>query len=418
MKKFIVFIGGFVFVLIGIYLAVYIFINTQGKKLFLDFLKKKYHTEAQLESLKLSFPFRLTLKNFNYQDVSFSQAKVTLIGINPFNLSFILTDIYVENLSLNIEGKDKGFVIKPFLDTTNGFSTEEKLLPRKSLPKQKNTQKKNVSFIAKKLFLKDATVNLRTKLRNLPLTVSFKDLNLKVRGLCYPKLSKFYFELTSSLEAEEKLMKDFINAKGWVDWNKKDMDVVIHLVGFDYLAFGRYYPPFWRPENLQLKEAFLSLDALLNSVNNDLTINATLYLDKFSFIDEPQEPSKVESLKTLIDLFREDKDSKPTLHFLPIKTRMDKLELDLSSIWEEIQKKVKVSFLGTVIRFLGKTPEFLGKGTKEIKKMSIDPAVEALKGIVDIIKGLIIPSPQENPEEGEKEGEKKFYLPDLFKIEY
>ena len=57
-----------------------------------------------------------------------------------------------------------------------------------------------------------------------------------------------------------KIAKDVLWIAGWFDWPKKNMNVSAQLNEIDYFVFTDYYPPFWKPKSLELKEFYLSVD--------------------------------------------------------------------------------------------------------------------------------------------------------------
>ncbi len=403
MKKLIYIFFVLVILLSSSVILLYHLANTKGKDYILKLLKEKYSPEATLREFSLKFPLKFRLVDFSLEDVHFSLLEGNIVAIDIFTKKIVLGKVNIEGLKINVKRKKEGIIIKPFLNAKNNAenSSKEFILFATMNAKPTSTKEK-IHLVIKNLNIKDGTIYYYDDTLNPPLELIFEDVRLVLKNFKYPDFSKFHFDLISSLRYKDFFMKDLVFFKGWMDWYAKDMDAELNINGYNYFAFASYYPPFWKPDNLQLKEAYLSLEALISSANNDMIIDTTLYLDKYSFVDDPEDPSKVKSLKTVIALFKKDEDAKPQIN-LPIKTKMDKLEIDFSYVLKEFQKRMKGSFLDTLTNILGKTPEFIGKGTGEIKKITIYPTIEAIKSIFDILGGLLIPKEEEKEENPKEE---------------
>lgn len=412
MKKAVVFLAIIIFVVAILYSALYVFLNVKGKTLVIDTITQKFQLEPKLENLRFSFPFKIELKEFLCGDVSFSLAKIELVGINPFKAKFIFDNLYIENLKVKAERSKDEIVIQPFLKGESIIPILNNNQSRREFPEiissalasepevskkvdnKKPTLGNKISFTIKNALLKNASIEIVDTTFQPPMRFSLKNLNIKVRNFQYPQMTNFYVDLTSSLLFKDTLMSDILEFKGWIDLAKKNMEAKLKINNYDYVAFSDYYPPFWKPDNLELKEAALSLDADLNSQNNDLAIDAMLTLEKIVFKDNPKDPSNIESLKAVIALFQKDS-GKPKFRFPTLKTRMDKLELNYASIWEKLQKTVKVDFIDTITRFLGKTPQMIGERTEDVKKITIDPAIGVVKEVLEGLKDIFTKEEEE-----------------------
>jgi hypothetical protein len=190
---------------------------------------------------------------------------------------------------------------------------------------------------------------------------------------------------------------NFINGDGWIDYFNKNMDVKLNVNNVDYFVFSEYYPPFWQPDNLGIKEAKLSLRVNANSKNNDLVLEGVLSLDKIDFMEAAEDNSKKQILKTVIALFKGDKEKAA----LPVrlKTKMDAINLDFSSLASSVKDKVKLSPALIVGGALGKTKDVVTQGVKDVKEITVDNAIGTIKGVVETIKGVVKPSSEKSTEE-------------------
>lgn len=423
MKKFFIFMLIVIFIIGGTYAAFYKYVNRKGRELVINTLSDKYRVKSSLGSLAFRFPFRLELTNFSCGDLSFDKARLDLTGLNPFNLTFILDNVYVEKLNLKVEKKKKEFIIKPFLEAVKNDSALTNDVKSVSGSKidvaggKKTGSKDKMGVIIKKMVVKDSSLNIINHGLNPPLELFLKNFDLEIRNFRYPKLSKLRIRLQSSLEVETFVMKDILNIKGWVDLKNKNLDTNVRIKNFDYAAFEKYYPHSWKTHNLDIEEAFLSLEMDLKSVNNDLSIDFILVLEDITFVKSPENPSKVKRLKRILAFFEKSEDEKPMFKSPTLKTRMDRLELDFFALWQDFKKNIKIDFFTVLSGLLGKTPEIIEKGGEEIKKVTVEPAVETIKSLVDIFKGLLIMDEKEGKED-KKEDSEKLHMPDAFKIKF
>ncbi|MCM8823302.1 MAG: DUF748 domain-containing protein, partial [Candidatus Omnitrophica bacterium] len=217
------------------------------------------------------------------------------------------------------------------------------------------------------------------------LTFGLKDISGTIEDINYPLLDKFSLDLKGSIIFNEKNINDDLHIGGWIDWKKKNMDTFITTGGIDYFVFKDYYPNFWKPENLELKEALISLKAHLNSKDDDLRVDYTLILEKVVFNDKPLDESKVKTIKTILKLFKGNND-KPTIH-LTFNTKMSSPHFEVNSIGESMLEQLKnlgkIPTPNIFNQMISKTEVLIDDGIKGIKGLTIDPALSALKDTVN-----------------------------------
>ena len=141
----------------------------------------------------------------------------------------------------------------------------------------------------------------------------------------------------------------------------------------DYFIFKDYYPPFWKPQNLGLKVARVSLNSHLLSKNDDLLVDYYIMFNKVIFNDNPDEASKIKSLKTILAFF--NKNGIPTIH-IKMHTKMSKPQFNISSIGKDMLGQLKdlntSSLVDIISSFADKTKDAGRKGVKRLKSISIE----------------------------------------------
>ncbi len=351
--------------IVGPYILIYFLINERGKDFLINILKKK-NIEAEIGELTFSFPFRITLVDFGTKNISFIQAKANIIGYNPFTKS-----VSIDNLSI------KGLQVKINEDIIKS------LKERKSLPKQPplNMQKisGDFSISINNIIIDFSSIIIELASLKPPLKIAIEDIRGSIKNLTYPQRQKIFINLDSSLRIRDRKIDGALTASGWVNWARKDMNLRFKAKEIDYFMFKEYYPPFWKPKNLEIREAYLSLDSHLVSKKDNLIIDYYIILNRIVFNEHPEDESKVKSLKTIIALFTQDGQSRIHLRY---RTKMSKPEFKITSIGESMLAQLKelntTTFIDSVNQLLGKTQETVGNGVKSIKGITIDPV---LKGI-------------------------------------
>ena len=398
-KRILITISAIIIIVIILHIALFTFINMKGRDLIIGSLKDNFGLEATIDSLSLKFPFNLEVNNFKCEALSFKKGNVSLGFLNPFTRNIGLSKIYLDGLDLRIvkdrdgisisqfskdELKDKEKVVlyqnNPDLDESN---PETKSGVKEDKSKSKD---KNFSIAIGNLYLKNSRIEVSYLIKKRPFNIVFSDLSLRVKGFTYPNLSRFYVNLdtalSSSSQESEKISK--LGVKGWVDHNNKNMDVDIDINDFDYFTFSKFYSPFWRPNNLRLKEAVLSFKSNLKSEENELAIDNLLTIEGVEFIEEENEEEsfQAKTVKTVISFLKGDKD-KPTLRFKLI-TSMDSPKLDFSLLKDKFMEAAGIGPLGAIEGAVDKIKEKI----KDLENTTGNSVGEVLKGITKNLENI------------------------------
>ena len=413
-KKVSIIVGIILVVVIALHVALFSFINAKGRDLIVGGLKKNLGLEATMGSLSLKFPFNLEIKDFECTALSFKRANVSLGFSNPFAGNIKLSKVYLDGLDLKV-AKDKGGISLSLPSRDNPKAEEKVVLPEDSLgfdnlkaeikpeeekkeeekkeeeegggEKESKTKEKKFSLAIGNLYLNNSRIEINYPIGKRPVNIIFSDLSLRVKGFTYPQLSRFYVKLDSALvsPSQESQRTNILGIEGWVDYNNKNMNVDINIDDFDYIAFGKFYPPFLRPNNLRLKEAIFSFESNLKSKDNSLIIDNLLTIEGVEFIEEEDEAESFQAkiLKTAISFLKGDKD-KPSIHF-KLTTNMDSPKLDLSSLKKSLMEAAGIGPLmiieGAVDKIKGRI-EGLGGAT-------VGSVVETLKGATETIESIL-----------------------------
>ncbi len=414
-------------IVIMLHVVLFAFINTKGRDLIVGGLRNSLGLEATMGSLSLKFPFNVEIKDFECAVLSFKRANISLGFFNPFTGNINLSKVYLDGLDLKV-AKDRGGISLSLPSEDKPKAEEKIVLPEDSLGfdnlkaeikpekeeekdekeggggEESKPREKKFSLAIGNLYLKNSRIEVNYPIGKRPVNIIFSDLSLRVKGFTYPKLSSFYVKLDTALvsPSQESQRTNILGIEGWVDYNNKNMNLDINIDDFDYIVFGKFYPPFLRPNNLRLKEAIFSFESNLKSKDNSLTIDNLLTIEGVEFIEEEDEAESFQAkiLKTAISFLKGDKD-KPSIHF-KLTTNMDSPKLDLSSLKKSLMEAAGIGPLmiieGAVDKIKGKI-EGLGGAT-------IGSVVETLKGATETIEGILETDDAEEPQESKEDASK------------
>jgi hypothetical protein len=405
MKKIVIFFIIILFLFFLAWGALFIFINTKGKDLLIKKIEENLKVEAKIDSLRLQFPFTLEIKKFQCGDLSFKKAKASLGFINPFSYQLNINNLVVEDLNLEIKREKNKVSLIPFF--VKDYSKKEikkdnkedtqKISVKKESMVSASDDKKTPSLRIKDIRFNNATVVFVDKTYPEVLKYALKDIKMEIKNFNYPKLDKFYINLDASFLASGGKTDNAISINGWIDYFNKDMDCNIYINNIDYTVFSQYYPPRWKPDNLGIKEAILSLNLNANSRKNDMTIKGEILLEKIKY-KNLEDTSVIDTLKTILAIVKGDNE-KPTLRF-ELHTKMDSPEFDTSSFRENFKNMAKINIQDMIGKVVDKTKEVVSEGVKGAKEITVDTAIDAVRSLIDAFKGVF--SEEETPYDEEK----------------
>jgi len=386
-KRITLILAAIILVIALLHLVLFIFLNINGKNILKDYIRKNFSAEAEIRSVSFRFPFTVVVKGFKSDDVEFNKADISLGLFNPFNRSVNLSKVYIDRLNFKVKIEKDKFAISPFISrqTAEPKDTQAPVVTAEAVPQK--IKPKTFSVKIGKLLVNNASAQVLDLTKDTQVTFNLRNINIILKHFVYPGLPKFYLEANASLDKGEIKSDNLIAIKGWADYSRKNMDVKFNINNADYIMFSDYYPPFWKPDNLGIKDAKLSLDSKINSLNNDLVIEAVLMLDKLEFKEEMQNDSRVNSLKTMIAFFKGEQD-KPALP-IKLRTKMDSFHIDLASLQSEFKGKMRLDIGTIVINILDKAKDKITETTKDVKAATIDKAVDKTSDTVKGVTGAI-----------------------------
>ncbi|UCG35711.1 MAG: DUF748 domain-containing protein [Candidatus Omnitrophota bacterium] len=384
MKKITIFLLIIMILLATVSTVVHVYVNAYGKDILANAIKSNLGVEAEIKELSLRFPFELQIKELEFGDIYVGSIEASLVGFNPFILQCILSEVLAENIEVQLRRNESGLVFEPFVGKE--VDARRKVAQEKEKAKEPpHIKKMPLSVRVAKLELNNILVEFIDLTKEEPKKIKAYDITTRFRDFVYPQLSKFYVYFDASLETEYATMEDSIQADGWMDYSNKNMDLDINAGGISYWAFTDYYPPFWKPDSLGIKKAFLSLESNFNSKDNDLTVDLVFSVDEVEYmgVEYLEDPSRMYTIRTILEFLKGDR-AKPVFS-TTLKTKMDPFKLDV----EVLQKSFEDAVKGARFDYMGEVIKKVKEGAEGTRKIIIEAPVEGVKSVVDAVKGII-----------------------------
>lgn len=388
-------IGIIFFIFIGLaYIALWGFVNLKGKEILSKKLSQLTNSSVSIEKVKFLPPLGAEIDNLSQENIKLPRLSLTLdlLKILKGRVSFNL--VRVEGLRITlIKRNDKPLQRK--LSFLSLFPPERKPFLKNNLkregPLQLNSledvkekpQAEIIPVFIKRLIFDRARIDFYEKSQEKTFNLSLLNIKATVLNLSSSLEDKVLFRVYSDLLVEGQLFKKNVEFNGWLDWKNKATNSSLRIKEIPYGKFSFYYPEKWKPENLGLKQAILSLKADFKGANNKLLIKGQIRLEEYEFEEGPEEPSL---LQTIINIFKEEE--KPVFNF-ELKTRLDKPQLDFSQIAAQMKDKV-----GPITLQIGKeaVSKVLKKGTETLKKnmdITTNTTVKVLGVITETIEKIL-----------------------------
>jgi len=266
------------------FIVVNVFVNLKGKTIISSKLSQLLEKDVTIGSISILPPYSVSVKDFEIAEVFSAK----LIKFEPSLIGFFfvkvgLNNLIIENPSLVIlRDKKSVFNIQKIINTVKSNRSK----PKKT---KKDTKKsffiKEVIIRNGKLFFKDESVESEFFIK----PVEFYAITT-LRGF------KTNLYLLAPLESASRMKIGEVNAKGWLNFVNKDMDVVASFKDIDAVFVSNYFNKKFLKE---IKSGKITLAADMISENNDLTINCHLETNNLQFGEE--------------DLFIDSDDNKPVI---------------------------------------------------------------------------------------------------------
>ncbi|KPK96615.1 MAG: hypothetical protein AMJ95_13205 [Omnitrophica WOR_2 bacterium SM23_72] len=406
--------------LIIILCGLHIFINLAGKPLVVKKLSDAFGQEVKVGIVNTSFPASIHIKDIEAKGVQISELIAGSGVFDLFRKRFRLS--FVKVIQPEITTERISYTPKVALPEPPSEGLEQATEPQAvSEPKPEEAVTELAAelvrepilvprFLIRRVVISDGTINFTDRIaEDQSIKIKANKINLTADNLNFSGSGNqvTYFKLTGSLpwcDSEEEAGK--IEADGWVNLFKKDIQANVSIHDIDGIYLYPYYAKWVDLEKARIAKAKLNLTSKVQGMNNDLTAVCRLELTDIERKPRPPEESAEKAEKiadVVLDMFKALNEGKIVLDFT-IKTKMDSPEFGIMDIKTAVEDKLVKSrepgFSPVNIFFLPvKIVEGSVKATTEITKAMIDGSFAVGNEFKNAVKGSFTREPPPAEEE-------------------
>lgn len=328
MRKLIKFFVIVLVLLFVFFVAAMILVPRLGKDIAVKQIEKALGKKTTLEKIDFRIPLGVTIKKLEIQGL----CNIDEISVSPSILGFfagkiILNDLRLISPQIYLEQSAEGkFNFIPAPTAPAGYSGQEVPAPA---PILKENKQKLPEVILTGLVVKDGKITFNDKkISSAGLEIILKNININVSKIKFlPTALRAYFQASANLVSPENSWLGSFDAKGWIDWGKKDMDAKFDVKNFEAAYFYPYTGDFISQR--KVISAKVDLASTLKAQNNDLEAACDFNLHNLAYAQVSAEKEITNPFdmftKNALDLFM-DPGGNLKLEFT-VDTKLDQPEL-------------------------------------------------------------------------------------------
>lgn len=332
------------------FLVAQVFIATKGKRIAIQDLQEVTGRKVTIASLQLIPPFNLLAKNIVIEDM----AKVKSIFISP-SIIGLLTGQLILN-EIKITALECGFEkIAPAIDTAIQPEPAQPqpvqpTPPPTALPSPVSTKpqpKAAAKVIIKRLLVRDGVVRFIDKsMGQSEVNVTINKINVDITNLyTFPAPIITNIELHGQIPWQGEKIEGRIEAQGWVNIFKKDMQATLKVFDIDGVAFYPYYSSWVNLEKTRIQKAKLNFSSNIQGLNNEVVADSRLQLTEIVFKPRAAEEEQGRAEKiayAVLDMFKALNKGNIILDF-KYKTKLDQPKFSFSDIRMAVEDKISTA---------------------------------------------------------------------------
>ncbi len=395
MKKQLIKILGIVIVIfVIVFAATFVFLLLQGKAIIARQIENLTHRKVTIDYVGLTLPFNLEMKNLEIPGL----AKIDYTSISPsipglLSGKIVLNDLKLINPQLVYEKTQEKTQDKAKVEgvpaNVNTLAVASNPALKSSL-QPKSAPKKNqyLRLIVKHLNIKDGKIDfIDHTLPGEGIKITVKDINFHLTNLyIYPRSAITNFELKGRIPWSQGEEEGKIEAKGWVNLFKKDMQATVKIADIDGVYLYPYYSTWVDLEKTRIESAKLNLTSNLKGTDNNLAAECHLELTDIVFKQRQEEEGlgKVEKIaEAVLGIFKALNQGKVIVNFT-IKTRMTNPEFNFGYIKTAFEDKLREGMKYSQVNYA----DILKIPAKSVGRTATDLSRALIDGTFSIAKGL------------------------------
>lgn len=342
----------------------YTFLSIKGKAIITKQLESLTKKKVNIGYFGITAPLNLQLKNIEIQEL----AKINSVSVSP-SIAALLTGTIVLN-----EVK----IIQPELNFERTAAATA--TPAAGAPAPKKIRP--LKLVIRRLIIKDGSMNFLGQGQGVSeVKINLTELNFNLNNLyMFPYSAITEFDLKAKIPWQEAEKQGKVEAAGWLNFFKKDMQANVKIEGIDGISLYPYYSNWVDLKNARIEKARLNFTSDIRGLNNNVTARCRLELTDIVRrpLEEGELPQKASKITdAVLDIFRALDQGNVVLNFT-INTKMDRPEFGFGDIRMAFEDKLtearkrEGTTVQKILDFPGKLIEGAFKSASELTRAVFD----------------------------------------------
>jgi len=368
--------------------AAHVFMMFKGKTLIIRKIEQLTGRKVTIGYLTVTPPLNLEIKGLNIEGL----AQVEKIYLSPSFLYLITGKIGLNKVDIlrPYITYEKVVVEKPVTASTEGASVSSSEKDPSASAQAKPVSLPDLHLILRNLIISEGKLDfIDHSVGNEGIKITVKDINIKVATVSSLASSITNFTIKSRIPWREGEVEGKIEAEGWFNFAKKDMQATVKVLDIDGVYFYPYYSQWVDLEKARIDRAKLNFTSNIQGLNNNVTADCHIELTDIVRKERAPEESadKAERIAdAVIDIFKAMNQGKIVLDFT-IRTKMDDPHFGFGNLKSAVEDKLTASQkddkfgLDDIFKLPGRIIEGTLKGAGDMTKSVIAGTVEAGKEV-------------------------------------
>ncbi len=359
--------------LVSIYTLISLFLILQGRAYIRNKLEKFTQKKVAIETLRFIPPLTIDIKGLDIENTL--KADSVVISGSITSIVTILTG----NIVLN-----ELRIVKPEFMYQRVPRAPQTVKPSSFLPfiPGSKSQRLPFRFVAKRIIIKDGSIDFIDNTAGPEgIKIAVKDINFKLNNIyIFPRSTVTNIELRGKIPWRENRPPGSIEADGWLNFAKRDMQLTFKIKDIDGVYLYPYYSNWVDLEKARIDRATLNFSSNIQGFNNNVT--ADCHLELADIVRKPLPPEHGEQKESkitnaVIGMFKALDQGKVVLDFT-IRTKMDKPEFGFGNVKMAFENKISQGMKGNSVRIIDllRLPsniiQGVVRGTTDLSKSVID----------------------------------------------
>lgn len=372
-----------------LYSPTYIFLILEGRNIVISRIADFTQRKVSIGRLGIRPPLHLAIKNLEIQGL----AKIDTILISPSIVGFLMGNIAFNDIQfIKPELTYERFAPHIAEPVTPDTATATATTPATPAPaevtptpapvqKEEPTTRNPLRLVLKRVIIKDGTINFIDHATCAePIKINIKDITFYLDNLymMLPHSLVTHFRLEGRIPWQQGAEEGKLEADGWINFYKSDMQATLKIEGIDGIYLYPYYSKWVDLEKARIQGAKLKFTSNIQGLNNNVTAECHLELNDIVFKPRSPEEQKEKAEKiaeVVLGMLKQLSQGKIVLDFT-VRTKMDSPQFGFGNIKMAVEDKL--------------APPRRGEGfTEDILLLPFKLLKGVLKGTTDISKSVI-----------------------------